>query len=49
MLQEYDQLKFPYMVWYSSQGEAGSVPLYDLNSGVLHPNGTAFSNYNGTY
>lgn len=45
MLQEYDQLKFPYMVWFSGDGNDGAQPLYDLNTGMLFNNGIAFSAY----
>lgn len=49
MLQEYDQLKFPYMIWYSGEGGRGAEPLYDINTGALYANGKAFSNYNASY
>jgi hypothetical protein len=50
MLQEYDRLKFPYVLWYSGETIGGSSKsLYDLNTGALYDNGIAFSNFNGSY
>lgn len=50
MLQKYDQVDFPYVIWYSGdQGVAGAKPLYDLKTGILYSNGTSFSNFNKTY
>jgi len=51
MLQLYDKLNFPYAIWYSGMpGDiAGAMPLYNTTTGVLQPNGTAFSTFNLTY
>jgi hypothetical protein len=49
VLTQYAQLNFPYVIWYSNSGEAGGVPLYDLSTGALYPNGTAFSNFQKYY
>jgi len=45
MMKKYDQLNFPYVVWYNGDGTADAEALYNLNTGVLYNNGIAFSKY----
>jgi len=45
MMKKYDQLHFPYVVWYNGDGTADAEALYNLNTGLLYNNGVAFSNY----
>lgn len=50
MLGKYDQLDFPYAIWFSGEdGKAGAMPLYDLGTGILYPNGAAFALFNFNY
>jgi hypothetical protein len=49
MLKRYDQLNFPYVVWYNGDGSASAEPLYNLNTGSLYNNGVAFSDYNANH
>jgi hypothetical protein len=46
---ELDRLKFPYAIWFTSDGIGYAEPLYDLKTGTLYPNGAAFSNFLETY
>ena len=46
---ELDRLKFPYAIWFTSDGIGYAEPLYDLKTGTLYPNGVAFSNFLETY
>jgi hypothetical protein len=45
ILNQYDQLNFPYVLWYSNDGESGGEPLYDLKTGELYDNGISFSDF----
>lgn len=49
ILNQYDQLNFPYVIWYSNDGMAGGESLYNLKTGQLYPNGMAFSRFNANY
>jgi len=49
MLQKYDQLNFPYAIWYSGTGEGGCKPLHNLNTGNLYNNGISYSNFLANY
>lgn len=50
MMQNYDQLDFPYVIWYSGEEtQIGGNSLYNLNTGALYPTGLAFSNFNKYY
>lgn len=49
MLQVYDNLRFPYAIWYSGTGEGGCRPLHSLTTGALYLNGIAYSTYLESY
>jgi len=50
MLQNFDQLNFPYALWINGGDSVGETqPLYNLNTGALYPNGVAFSNFMSIY
>ena len=49
MLQLYDHLNFPYVIWFSGEGGRGAQPLYDLGTGKLYPNGIAFATFMAAY